>query len=133
MILPIPLTLFAVFTLVVAQDATSAEVSTTSAAVFDAEKTVLSSVDVIDYPELQFGESLPDLPGNIEKRTQRLCKVQPGDNAWPVDILWSVLGAFVGSSLVKPLPLAAPCYKGVNYNANTCANIVANWGDSDLQ
>lgn len=129
MILSLPsLSLLASLVLAVAaQDGTSTEA-------FEAEKTVLSTADVSDYPELQFGEAPPDLDApNIEKREQRSCKIQPEDNAWPANILWSVLDVFVGGNLEKPLPLAAPCYLGANYNAATCATLVATWGDSDLQ
>lgn len=132
MILPLPsLTLFAALVLAVTAQDTS---NGTSTEAFEAEKTVLSTADVADYPELQFGESPPDLDAPIiEKRAQHSCKLQPEDNAWPADILWNLLDTFVGGHLEKPLPLAAPCYLGANYNAAKCATLVATWGDSDLQ
>lgn len=132
MILPLPsLALFSALVLAVAAQDTSTSTSTEA---FEAEKTVLSTADVADYPELQFGGSPPDLDApNIQKRAQHSCKVQPEDNAWPANILWNLLDAFVGGNLKKPLPLAAPCYLGANYNAATCATLVETWGDSDLQ
>lgn len=134
MILPLTsLTLFSALILAtVAQDTPPTEEF--EGEVFEAEKTVLLTADVTDYPELQFGEAPPDLDApNIEKRSQHSCKIQPEDSAWPLKALWSTLDVFVGGNLEKPLPLAAPCYLGANYNAATCANLVATWGDSDLQ
>lgn len=126
MILPVyALTLFAAA--VAAQDA-STQPNATSTEVFEAEKTILSDPDVTGYPELQFGPP----PSGLETRSQHTCKVQPEDKAWPSQTLWSILDIFVGD-LEKPLPLAAPCYPGANYNATECTYIVANWGDSDLQ
>lgn len=141
MIIPLTsLTLFSALILAaVAQDIPPTEefdAEAFEAEAFEAEKTVLSTADVTDYPELQFEEAPPDLDLDApyaKKHSRHSCKIQPEDNAWPLKALWSTLDVFVGGNLEKPMPLAASCYLGANYNAATCANLVATWGDSDLQ
>jgi hypothetical protein len=39
----------------------------------------------------------------------------------------------VGGRLLRTTPVAAPCYQGSQYNAATCANVVANWADPSFQ
>lgn len=134
MVLPVfALTLLvAIIPVIAAQDTSTPPVATSTGA-FEAEKTVLSDPDVTEYPELGFGGVLANTEDhNTVGRIQHTCKVQPEDKAWPSKALWNVLDTFVGD-LEKPLPLAAPCYKGGNYNEAVCAYVSANWGDSDLQ
>ena len=57
----------------------------------------------------------------------------PSDSCWPSASTWAALNATVGGKLIVTTPVAAPCYQGPQYNAATCANVVANWADAAFQ
>ena len=101
-----------------------------------AEKAVLTEADVADCPELRFGEELGKCCGAaLDRRAQSkpMCKVIPGDRLWPSKKAWSILNLFVHGQLVKPAPIGSVCYPGSAYNAALCANITAEWANSDTQ
>ncbi|RDW88457.1 FAD binding protein-1 [Coleophoma cylindrospora] len=61
------------------------------------------------------------------------CKLLPGDQAWPSQRVWSVFDMLLGGTLIKTVPLAAPCYEDwPEYNATECTTITNGWGDSDV-
>jgi hypothetical protein len=101
------------------------------------EETVLTPEDVTHYPVLSFGEDLDGVKinnGTAEKGSANLtCKYIPEDSQWPSDFEWSVLNHFIEGSLVKPDPIAKVCFNGSTYKEAQCANITAEWTNSDLQ
>lgn len=96
------------------------------------EETVLTDLDVADYIDLMgFGDDLGE--DAIDKRASTSCKHIPGDSGWPSDLDWAILDLFVGDSLVKPDPIGKVCYPGSAYDAAKCANVIAEFSNSDLQ
>jgi hypothetical protein len=87
--------------------------------------SILSDANVLGYSDMRFGESM------YEK--ELTCKSQPTDKTWPTKAQWDTLNLFSSGRLVKPAPIAAPCYQGKTNDAQECARIVALWYDSDLQ
>ena len=97
-----------------------------------AEKTVLTESDAADCPELRFGEELGKASGR-RAQSKPTCKFIPGDRLWPSEKAWSILNLVVHGQLVKPAPIGSVCYPGLAYNAALCANITAEWANSDTQ
>ncbi|PWY96757.1 FAD-binding domain-containing protein [Aspergillus sclerotioniger CBS 115572] len=63
-----------------------------------------------------------------------VCKVMPGDAAWPTESTWEVFDQLLGGSLIKPVPLAAYCYPDwPEYDVEKCSEVVSDWLDSYLQ
>jgi hypothetical protein len=68
-----------------------------------------------------------------ERSTKHSCKLMPGDIRWPSERVWDVLDHLLGGNLIKTVPLASYCYpEWPQYNAAKCANITADWLNSDL-
>ena len=61
------------------------------------------------------------------------CKNFPGNASWPSDAIWARFNAFTGDAVIKTVPIGAPCYPGTYQNAEKCAYISVNWGNSTLQ
>lgn len=62
------------------------------------------------------------------------CKVFPGDHQWPSHSAWSALNNLLDGALIKNVPLAASCYSSwPQYDSEKCANITAQWTDSNIQ
>lgn len=61
------------------------------------------------------------------------CKVFPGDREWPSDKLFEKLGKQSAGGIVKPDPLAKPCYTGSAFDAAKCGSVSENWADPYLQ
>ncbi|KAA8910824.1 hypothetical protein FN846DRAFT_938100 [Sphaerosporella brunnea] len=93
--------------------------------------SVLTPGDVADFPVLGFGD-FDNNPSSGKRSTASHCKYIPGDSQWPSNSEWSVLNFFTGGSLVKPDPVGKVCYKGSAYDAARCANVTAEWSNSDL-
>lgn len=68
------------------------------------------------------------------KKSRSRCKTFPGDKDWPRDEEWDVLNILTGGSLIKTVPLAAPCYNGwPQRDAAECAYIQSKWTDPLFQ
>lgn len=62
------------------------------------------------------------------------CKVFPGDQQWPSHSSWSTLNNLLDGALIKTVPLAASCYSSwPQYDSEKCANLTAQWTDSNIQ
>lgn len=61
------------------------------------------------------------------------CKVFPGDSKWPTDAQWTELNQTAKGSLIKTVPIGAPCYPGPLYDAKRCEYLIAQWSTSSLQ
>lgn len=116
--------------------------SDSAAPPFPFEEVVLTEADIQAYPELAFADVaysdapvVDTVPAKV-KRTDwsipRTCKFAPFDNRWPSNTIWSIINLLTDKSLIKTTPLAAPCYQGPLYDQAKCAQIRANWSDSDL-
>lgn len=124
----------ATFASAVASTVGTCEVATSgSNVVLPAEEVVLTEADVVDYPELAFGEELGATSEAKCARLKPTCKAIPGDRLWPSETSWSILNHVAGGRLVTPAPIGSVCYHGPSYDAGRCANITAEWSNSDTQ
>jgi hypothetical protein len=89
---------------------------------------VLATLSEDEAPFFDFASNNPS-----PRRSTSTCKVFPGDASWPGDVKWSLLNHTVGGALIKTIPVAAPCYPGLFYDADGCAYITAQWTNSSLQ
>lgn len=68
------------------------------------------------------------------KKSPALCKLLPGDAAWPSPSTWDVFNFLLGGSLISGTPLAAVCYPSwPEYSPQECEDITNNWFAADLQ
>lgn len=93
---------------------------------FDWENIQLTEAETRNYSAIRFGGSGPDPP-------EKECKYIPGDKDWPSDAEWAKFNQTLGGALLKPLPLAAVCYSGPQYNPAQCASLQNSWTDMDIQ
>ncbi|KAK0722675.1 hypothetical protein B0T26DRAFT_750045 [Lasiosphaeria miniovina] len=70
-----------------------------------------------DESALVFGQSPPP---------ETECRAFPGSDDWPSDSDWRSFNQTLGGALLKPLPPAAACYVGPNYDAAKCRFLVTN-------
>ncbi|OTB04409.1 hypothetical protein M426DRAFT_11556 [Hypoxylon sp. CI-4A] len=66
---------------------------------------------------------------------QPRCRCFPGDDCWPSSEEWSSFNETVRGKLIATVPLASPChdsFPGVDYDADKCADIQANWARPSL-
>ncbi|KAF2193092.1 FAD binding domain-containing protein [Zopfia rhizophila CBS 207.26] len=92
---------------------------------FGFEKVQLTEAEAEDYPEIRFGDQDENFP-------KKRCKAIPGDKDWPSDEQWAKFNKTLGGVLLKPLPLAAPCYSGPQYNAGRCQELKDQWSNTSL-
>ncbi|KAK2763783.1 hypothetical protein FQN54_009400 [Arachnomyces sp. PD_36] len=59
-----------------------------------------------------------------------LCKVFPGDEAYPSEQLINILDDLLGKALSKSVPVASVCYEGPLYDAAECEHVAANFNNS---
>jgi hypothetical protein len=67
--------------------------------------------------------------------TQSHCRCFPGDTCWPSSATWETFNKTVGGQLVATVPIASLChdtFPGVNFDAEECAKIQANWPRPEL-
>ncbi|KAK3345988.1 hypothetical protein B0T25DRAFT_583267 [Lasiosphaeria hispida] len=57
---------------------------------------------------------------------QAACREFPGSEDWPSDTDWQRLNTTLNGALLKPLPPAAACYVGANYDAAKCRYLINN-------
>ncbi|KAF2837890.1 FAD/FMN-containing isoamyl alcohol oxidase-like protein MreA [Patellaria atrata CBS 101060] len=86
------------------------------------EGVQLTEKDTKNHPEIAF-------PNGVKVSTAK-CKSYPGDSDWPTEEQWNAFNKTLGGNLIKPVPLALPCYAGESYNATTCASLQRNWETS---
>ncbi|RDW67504.1 hypothetical protein BP6252_08900 [Coleophoma cylindrospora] len=133
-----------VFVLVALRQTEAAATITAAAASTVTPKT---GQDLFPYETVQLTESnlnplnaslislfgFDDVAGaNITARNQPKCKTFPGDPLWPQEWVWSIFNVLLGGSLLKTVPIAAPCYSGPHYDLDRCTIVVNNWTDSAL-
>ncbi|CZR65972.1 related to isoamyl alcohol oxidase [Phialocephala subalpina] len=86
------------------------------------ESVQLKDSDVGNFSVIAFGDKsklsfLTSTPA---------CKAFPGSSDWPIDAEWRQLNVSLGGVLLKPIPPAAVCYPGPNYDANKCSYLFQN-------
>ena len=72
---------------------------------------------------------------NSDPPDQPQCKAYPGTPEWPSETAWKAFDQLLGGTLIKTIPLAAPCFRSwpsVQDNA-TCAQIKSKWGNFRFQ
>jgi hypothetical protein len=87
---------------------------------FDFEDIQLTEAETVNYPAIRFGGSANPAP-------REECRTIPGDDDWPSDAAWSQFNETLGGVLLKPAPLAAPCYAGPLYDAARCEQLKRSW------
>ncbi|KUJ18747.1 FAD-binding domain-containing protein [Mollisia scopiformis] len=95
----------------------------------DAVVANLTSIDLANASLFAFDDNAT----SIDARSLG-CKVFPGDQAYPSTLVWYIFDLLLGQSLIKTVPLAAPCYNDwpSEENAALCTTITNNWTDSYL-
>jgi len=98
----------------VAADATNADIN-----LFDFETVQLLDSDLDPLNDtLQALFGFGDASSNKKRSSSASCKTAPGDLLWPAPILWKLFDVLVGGSLIKAVPIAAPCHSGPYYVRN---------------
>ncbi|KAH8698207.1 hypothetical protein GQ44DRAFT_744272 [Phaeosphaeriaceae sp. PMI808] len=85
----------------------------------------LTESEALTNPSFNFGTS--------KAGRQKQCKTIPGDDDWPSTEDWAFFNETLGGVLLKPKPLASPCYTGPTYNAQICAQLQQTWTNMNLQ
>lgn len=69
---------------------------------------------------------------SLPKRPSSKCRNYPGDELWPSQEVWDTFGALLGHSLIKTVPIAAPCYDSQwgPKNITKCIALVNAFGKS---
>ncbi|KAI0896945.1 FAD binding domain protein [Annulohypoxylon nitens] len=68
-------------------------------------------------------------------RPQLQCRCFPGDSCWPSSAQWDSFNKTLGGKLIATIPIASPChdgFPGVDYDADKCTQIQANWARPEL-
>nr|WCO08180.1 RNase T2 protein [Pestalotiopsis microspora] len=94
---------------------------------FDSEKFQLTANEIKNVGNLSHLFSFGSL--RYTQSPQRPCKVYPGDEDWPSLEAWQALNNITGGRLLRPVPKAASCYRGPEFNESRCAAISVNWTD----
>jgi len=55
-----------------------------------------------------------------------MCRVLPGDAAWPDAATWSHFNSSIGGSLIATIPEAAPCHDP-HFDEAACQTLKAEW------
>ncbi|KAF2639706.1 FAD/FMN-containing isoamyl alcohol oxidase-like protein MreA [Massarina eburnea CBS 473.64] len=92
---------------------------------FDWEAIQLTKVETHSYPAIRFGNVGDAIP-------RKVCKSVPGDADWPNDAEWKRFNDTLGGVLLKPKPLALPCYTGPFYDQAKCESLKTGWGNMTL-
>lgn len=103
---------------------------------FETLQLTTEAVEGLNETELElfaFGDTKSDEQSTspLTRRTQA-CKVYPGDDLWPLEIVWKLFDIVLGGALLKPLPKARVCW-GDSYDEAACNAISANWTNSYSQ
>ncbi len=110
-------------------------VSTAGVEYFDSERLQLTpeairNIGRKDAHLFHFGDTTD--PSTVSKSR---CKALPGDESWPAEDTWRKLNRLLGGSLIKAVPLAAPCYDSwpEQRNASECKRLTDAWADPRTQ
>jgi hypothetical protein len=57
-----------------------------------------------------FDDGAPATATRFRQTSGPACRTFPGDPAWPKKLVWKVLDAFLGGSLIPTVPIASSCY-----------------------
>ena len=93
---------------------------------FPFENIQLTDAETADYPAIRFGSLTSPAP-------EKECRVIPTDSDWPTEAEWARFNTTLGGVLLKPAPLAAPCYDGPLYDAAKCTQLKRAWGTIGTQ
>ncbi|KAK7962720.1 uncharacterized protein PG986_003545 [Apiospora aurea] len=70
-----------------------------------------------------------------QPQEQSFCRCFPGDDCWPSLEDWNDFNETISGRLIVTVPIASPChdsFPGVEYDAEKCADIQANWARPSL-
>ncbi|KAI2602610.1 FAD-binding domain-containing protein [Hypoxylon sp. NC1633] len=81
----------------------------------------LTQEDIGDFSAIDFGDETK-ISLNDSDATE--CKVFPGDSAWPSEAEWARLNSTIGGALMKPIPSAAVCYQGPDFDSERCQSLL---------
>lgn len=95
---------------------------------FDWERIQLSRAETLNNTSIRFGTPGPKSPSQFQE-----CRAIPGDDQWPSEEDWAKFNETLGGVLLKPKPLAAPCYSGPDYNEKICKQLQTGWGNTIIQ
>lgn len=71
------------------------------------------------------------IPDRLKSGT---CKIFPGDAEWPPQATWESFDNLLGGSLIKTIPVAAPCYQNLGvYDAEKCTAVRNNFTNQHFQ
>ncbi|KAH8892559.1 FAD-binding domain-containing protein [Thozetella sp. PMI_491] len=88
---------------------------------FNFEDTQLTKEETRGFSAIEFGDTQSgQLPPSGS------CRAFPGTSEWPSDGEWKELNDTLNGALLKPIPVAAACYKGPHYNAARCDFLLNN-------
>lgn len=95
--------------------------STVAADLLPFETSQLTQEDISSFSKdsaalFKFGDPKdPNAAAESQALSSTGCRVFPGDPEWPSDKTWGILNDTLGGSLIKTVPIAGPCYAGLNY------------------
>ncbi|KAF1949719.1 FAD/FMN-containing isoamyl alcohol oxidase-like protein MreA, partial [Byssothecium circinans] len=92
---------------------------------FDWESIQLTEAETDNYPAIRFGDVDENFP-------LKPCKSIPGDPDWPSEAAWNRFNDTLDGVLLKPFPLATPCYAGPLYDPVKCESLKKAWGNMAL-
>lgn len=101
-----------------------ASLARTAGALLAFESIRLESRDVAAFPAINFTGEEAHIPS-------AKCKSWPGDESWPSATEWGLFNRSIDGALLKPVPAAAACYHGPNYDAAKCSHLVNNATDDN--
>ncbi|KAK8075237.1 FAD binding domain-containing protein [Apiospora hydei] len=70
-----------------------------------------------------------------QPQEQSFCRCFPGDDCWPSLEEWNDFNKTISGRLIATVPVASPChdsFPGIEYDAEKCADIQANWARPSL-
>lgn len=98
-------------------------VTFSSAINFSFENVQLTEADAAKWPAIRFAFQDPSQP-------EKECKYTIEDDEWPTSEEWARFNETLEGALLKPLPLATPCYLGPNYDEARCTTLRTQWARS---
>ncbi|KAM0419046.1 hypothetical protein ACHAPT_011985 [Fusarium lateritium] len=98
------------------------------------EKTQLTDAALSKLTELELTDaSLLYFADGSDAPAPQACKTFPGEATWPGDVSWRVLNLVTRGTVIKNIPIAAPCYNDFGvYDKTRCSEVTEQWGNSSL-